>query len=121
MVDAASEELDAEFNALCSDHGHDATPPEKLRRARLPMVLYTLRSKCQSLEQIDHNLLFRWFVDFSMDALHVGCRISQTIRKRIEECLGRVKVIVGMRNPGPAACRWPGSRRVVCLGTGESG
>ncbi|MGA7800865.1 MAG: IS5 family transposase, partial [Gammaproteobacteria bacterium] len=67
MVDTALRELDAEFNALYADSGRGSIAPEKLLRAQLLMALYTLRSERQLMEQIDYNLLFRWFVGFSMD------------------------------------------------------
>ena len=79
---------------------------------------------------------------------HPGCATSQRSRKRIRECFGWAGVIGGirksrlvgrkkldfpfvlslsacnlvrLRNPGMAACRWPGSKGLVCLETGESG
>ena len=67
MVNAALKEMDADFNALYSDMGRDSIPPEKLLRAQLLMAFYTIRSERQLMEQIDYNLLFRWFVGFSMD------------------------------------------------------
>ncbi|MFC1334388.1 MAG: IS5 family transposase [gamma proteobacterium symbiont of Clathrolucina costata] len=67
MVDAALRELDADFSALYAEAGRESIPPEKLLRAQLLMALYTIRSERQLMEQIDYNLLFRWFVGFSMD------------------------------------------------------
>jgi len=67
MVNKALKELDADFNDLYSDLGRDSIPPEKLLRAQLLMAFYTIRSERQLMEQIDYNLLFRWFVGFSMD------------------------------------------------------
>ena len=67
MTDAALRELDRDFNALYADSGRDSIPPEKLLRAQLLMAFYTIRSERQLMEQIDYNLLFRWFVGFSMD------------------------------------------------------
>jgi transposase len=67
MVDAALKALDRDFDALYSALGRDSIPPEKLLRAQLLMALYTIRSERQLMEQIDYNLLFRWFVGFSMD------------------------------------------------------
>ena len=67
MVNTALRELDADFNALYSDLGRDSIAPEKLLRAQLLMAFYTIRSERQLMEQINYNLLFRWFVDFSMD------------------------------------------------------
>jgi transposase len=67
MVNTAWKELDADFNALYSDLGRDSIAPEKLLRAQLLMAFYTIRSERQLMEQINYNLLFRWFVGFSMD------------------------------------------------------
>jgi len=67
MVDKALERLDADFAVLYAEHGRPSIPPEKLLRAQLLMALYTIRSDRQLVEQIDYNLLFRWFVGFSMD------------------------------------------------------
>lgn len=67
MVDKALKALDEDFSALYSDSGRDSIPPEKLLRAQLLMAFYTIRSERQLMEQIDYNLLFRWFVGFSMD------------------------------------------------------
>lgn len=67
MTDAALRELDLEFNALYARSGRDSIAPEKLLRAQLLMALYTIRSERQLVEQINYNLLFRWFVGFSMD------------------------------------------------------
>jgi transposase len=67
MVNKALKELDADFNDLYSELGRDSIPPEKLLRAQLLMAFYTIRSERQLMEQIDYNLLFRWFVGFSMD------------------------------------------------------
>ena len=67
MVDAALRELNEDFEELYADSGRDSIPPEKLLRAQLLMAFYTIRSERQLTEQIDYNLLFRWFVGFSMD------------------------------------------------------
>lgn len=67
MVNTALKDLDEDFNALYSELGRDSIPPEKLLRAQLLMAFYTIRSERQLMEQINYNLLFRWFVGFSMD------------------------------------------------------
>ncbi|MDT8442613.1 MAG: IS5 family transposase [Desulfuromonadales bacterium] len=67
MVNEALVKLDPDFNALYADWGRASIAPEKLLRAQLLMALYTIRSERQLMEQIDYNLLFRWFVGFSMD------------------------------------------------------
>ena len=50
-----------------SNFGRPSIPPEKLLRALLLQALYTIRSERQLMEQIDYNLLFRWFVGLGMD------------------------------------------------------
>jgi len=67
MVDKTLRELDADFSELYADAGRESIPPEKLLRAQLLMAFYTIRSERQLVEQINYNLLFRWFVGFSMD------------------------------------------------------
>ncbi|CAL4869759.1 hypothetical protein MMA231_04051 (plasmid) [Asticcacaulis sp. MM231] len=48
--------------------GRPSIPPEKLLRSLLLQPFYTIRSERQLMEQMDYNLLFRWFVGLSMDA-----------------------------------------------------
>ena len=67
MVDAALRELSGEFGRLYSTVGRPSIPPEKLLRALLLQLLYSVRSERQLMEQLDYNLLFRWFVGLSMD------------------------------------------------------
>ena len=67
MVNQALAELDGEFQAMYAREGRPSIPPEKLLRALLLQVFYTIRSARLLMEQLDYNLLFRWFVGFSMD------------------------------------------------------
>jgi transposase len=67
MVNRALKALNADFSKLYSDMGRDSIPPKKLLRAQLLMAFYTIRSERQLMEQINYNLLFRWFVGFSLD------------------------------------------------------
>jgi transposase len=67
MVDTALSELQAQFEAMYAQGGRPSIPPEKLLRALLLQLLYTVRSERQLMEQLDYNLLFRWFVGLSMD------------------------------------------------------
>ena len=67
LVNDALAKLDADFNALYAALGRVSIAPEKLLRAQLLMAFYTIRSERQLMEQINYNLLFRWFVGFSMD------------------------------------------------------
>src|ERR1700742_3003710 len=59
--------LDGEFAKLYADAGRPSIPPERLLRALLLQAFYTIRSERQLMEQLDYNLLFRWFVGLSAD------------------------------------------------------
>jgi transposase len=68
IVDRALESLTARFEALYSRTGRPSIPPEKLLRGLLLQAFYSVRSERQLMEQLEYNLLFRWFVGLSMDA-----------------------------------------------------
>src|SRR5271170_3414450 len=67
LVDVALERMDAELSKLYAATGRPSIAPERLLRAQLLMVLYSIRSERQLMEQLDYNLLFRWFVGLAMD------------------------------------------------------
>lgn len=67
MVDKALSDLAPIFQQMYSEAGRPSIPPEQLLRALLLQVLYTIRSERMLVEQLDYNLLFRWFVGMSMD------------------------------------------------------
>ncbi len=67
MVDDVLERLSPRFDELYSKVGRPSIPPERLLRALLLQVLYTIRSERMLMEQLDYNLLFRWFVGLKMD------------------------------------------------------
>ena len=67
MVDEVLRELSPEFERMYSDIGRPSIPPEQLLRTLLLQVFYTVRSERLMMEQLDYNLLFRWFVGLSMD------------------------------------------------------
>ena len=67
MIDEALRGLNREFAALYARSGRPSIAPEKLLRAQLLQVLYSIRSERQLMEQMDYNLLFRWFVGLNMD------------------------------------------------------
>ena len=68
IADAALEGLSSEFETLYSPIGRPSIAPEKLLRALLLQAFYSVRSERQLMEQLDYNLLFRWFVGLGMDA-----------------------------------------------------
>jgi transposase len=67
IVDAALGRLSPRFDAMYTDFGRPSIPPEQLLRALLLQVLDTVRSERLLIEQLEYNLLFRWFVGLGMD------------------------------------------------------
>jgi transposase len=67
IVDAALAALSGEFGQLYALNGRPSIPPEKLLRALLLQAFYSVRSERQLMEQLDYNLLFRWFVGLGVD------------------------------------------------------
>ncbi len=67
MVDRALVALSPVFDTLYAEGGRPSIPPEHLLRALLLQVLYSVRSERQLVEQLDYNLLFRWFVGLGVD------------------------------------------------------
>ena len=67
ITDRGLERLSPRFDTLYFKFGRPSIPPEQLLRALLLQALYTIRSERQLMEQLDYNLLFRWFVGLGMD------------------------------------------------------
>jgi transposase len=67
LVDPILARMSPQFEALYSRWGRRSIAPEKLLRALLLQVLYTIRSERQLMEQIDYNILYRWFVGLNLD------------------------------------------------------
>lgn len=67
MADKALKELSPVFRELYATVGRPSIPPEKLLRSLLLQVFYSIRSERMLVEQLDYNLLFRWFIGLSMD------------------------------------------------------
>lgn len=67
MTDVALQGLSTRFEALYSKLGRPSIPPEQLLRALLLQVFFTIRSERMLMEQLQYNLLFRWFVGLNMD------------------------------------------------------
>ena len=67
LLEPVLAELAPRFAAMYAEAGRPSIPPEQLLRALLLQVLYTIRSERQLMEQLEYNLLFRWFVGLGMD------------------------------------------------------
>jgi len=67
MVDAALKELSPQFDSVYAKVGRPSIPPEQLLRAQLLQMFYSVRSERLLMEEMDYNILFRWFVGLNMD------------------------------------------------------
>lgn len=67
VVNDALSSLDADFDAVYVDFGRPSIAPERLIRASLIQILFSIRSERQLMEQMQYNLLFRWFVGLGID------------------------------------------------------
>jgi len=67
MVDKALEAMNRDFEGMYASEGRPSIPPERLLRALLIQILFSVRSERQLMEQLDYNLLFRWFVGLGVD------------------------------------------------------
>ena len=65
MVDETLQEMNARFDEIYPEDGRRSIPPERLLRALLLQMLYSIRSERMLMEQLEYNLLFRWFVGLS--------------------------------------------------------
>src|SRR4051812_18409967 len=67
LCEIALKALSKDFDRMYSDIGRPSIAPEKLLRALMLQILYTVRSERMLMEQLEYNLLFRWFVGLNMD------------------------------------------------------
>jgi transposase len=67
LADQVLGEMSAEFDKAYKANGRPSIPPERLFRALLLQVFYSVRSERMLMEQLDYNLLFRWFVNLEID------------------------------------------------------
>src|SRR3954470_3041385 len=67
VVDTVLAELDGTFDAMYASGGRRSVPPETLLKATVLMALYSIRSERAFCEQLNYNLLFKWFLDLRID------------------------------------------------------
>ena len=67
LVDGWLKSMDGEFSEIYSRVGRPSIPPERLLRALLPRIFHSVRSERMLMEQLDYNLLFRWFIGLEID------------------------------------------------------
>ena len=83
MADAALERLSPEFDRMYARVGRASVPPERLLKASLPVALYSVRSERAFCEELEYNLLFRWFLD--MDLMERS--FNATVFTKNRQCL----------------------------------
>lgn len=85
LADAALAELSPLFDEMYSTVGRSSIPPERLLKSQLLIALYTVRSERLFCEQLDYNMLFRWFLDMSMVEKSFDATVFTKNRDRLIE------------------------------------
>ena len=85
MVDEDLRKMSRRFDAAYAGEGRPSVPPERLIKAMLLQVIYSIRSEAQLVERIDHDLLFRWFLDMRPDELVFDATVFCHNRRRLEK------------------------------------
>lgn len=67
LVDTCLKKLSEDFDRLYSKTGRSSIPPEQMLRAQLLQIFFSIRSERQLVEQLDYNMMFRWFVGLNLD------------------------------------------------------
>lgn len=83
LADKVLKRMSPVFDAMYSELGRPSTPPEQLLKATLLMAFYTVRSERQFAEQLDYNLLFRWFLDMAFDGPGIDHSTFSRNRRRL--------------------------------------
>lgn len=83
MADEALEVLSPQFEGLHTKSGRPSLAPDKLLRSLLLQALYSIRSERQLIEQLDYNLLFRWFVGLPVDTPRCDVAVFSKNRERL--------------------------------------
>src|SRR6059058_4315318 len=86
IVNEGLASLDAEFDKLYADTGRDSIPPERLLRAALLQAFFSIRSERLLMEQLNYNLLYRWFVGLGVDE---RCGTTRCSRRTATGCWRR--------------------------------
>ena len=83
MADTALAGIDELFDSIYATTGRSSIPPEKLLKAQLLMILYSIRSNRQLVEQIHYNFLFRWFLGMALDEIWDHSSFSKNNKRLI--------------------------------------
>ena len=85
MVDEDLRKMSRRLDAAYANEGRPSVPPERLIKALLLQSIYSIRSEAQLVERIDHDLLFRWFLNLRIDEAVFDATVFCHNRKRLEE------------------------------------
>src|ERR1700740_1846317 len=83
MVDEILKQLSPQFQKMYAKVGRPSIPPEQLWRAQLLQMLYSVRSERLLMEEMDYNILFRWFVGLNMDDAIWDATVFSKNRQRL--------------------------------------
>jgi transposase len=83
LADRALDQLSGVFDAMYAETGRPSVPPERLLKAQLLIALFSVRSDRQFCEQLDYNLLFRWFLDLELDEASFDASTFSRNRERL--------------------------------------
>jgi transposase len=83
LADRALGQLSGVFAAMYAETGRPSVPPERLLKSQLLIALFSVRSDRQFCEQLDYNLLFRWFLDMELDEASFDASTFSRNRERL--------------------------------------
>ena len=108
ITDAALASMSTQFDAAYSGDGRPSIPPERLLRALLIQALYSVRSERLLMEQMDYNLLFRWFVGLAVCHRRGECahRRRSCRQGRAPRARGRLLTGTGWRGAVSSPAVW---------------
>ena len=84
-ADAVLASLSGEFDELYAESGRPSIPPERLLKASLLIALYSVRADRMFCEMLDYNILFRWFLDMSLEELGLDQSNFSRLRERLDK------------------------------------
>ena len=100
VADEALKRLSPEFDRMYSNVGRASVPPERLLKASLLISLYSVRSERAFCEELEYNLLFRWFLDMNLMERSFDPTVFTKNRKRCSNT----------KQDRPCSTRWRGKR-----------
>lgn len=94
VMDEILREMSPQFDNMYSRRGRPSIPPEKLPRAQLLQMLYSVRSERLLMEEIDYSMLYRWFVGLNLDEEVWDATSFTKNRDRLHSLPSRYKVTI---------------------------